>query len=59
VTILKNFLRNLILLAVLGVVIYLVAPEMVSGAAEAYWTILGPIGILLIIVFAIPKKKKR
>ena len=58
-TFLKNFLRNLILIAVLGLVIYLVAPDMVIGVAEAYWTILGPIGLLLIVVFAIPNKRKK
>jgi len=55
---LKGFLRNLVFLAVLGLIIYLIEPEMVKGAFEAYWMILGPIGILLIIVAAIPKKRR-
>lgn len=58
-TFLKNFLRNLFILAVLGLIIYLVAPDIVGEAAEAYLTILGPIGLLFIVVFAIPKKEKK
>ena len=55
---LKGFLRNLAFLAGLGLIIYLVEPEMVTNAFKAYWMILGPIGILLIIVSAIPQKHK-
>ncbi len=55
---LKGILRNLIFLAGLGLLIYLVEPEMVKGAFEAYWMILGPIGILLIVVAAIPQRHK-
>jgi hypothetical protein len=54
---LKNLFRNLILLAVLGLVIYLIEPEMVRGAFQTYWQILGPVGLLIIIVFAIPKRR--
>jgi hypothetical protein len=50
----KGFLRNLVFLAWLGLIICLIEPEMVKGAFEAYWMILGPIGILLIIAAAIP-----
>jgi len=31
---------------------------MVKGAFEAYWMILGPIGILIIIVAAIPQRRR-
>jgi hypothetical protein len=54
---LKGFLRNLAFLAGLGLIIYLIEPEMVTNAFEAYWMILGPIGILLIIVGAIPQRR--
>jgi len=56
---LKGFVRNLLFLAGLGLIIYLIEPEMVKGAFEAYWMILGPIGILLIIVVAIPLRRKK
>jgi len=56
---LKGFVKNLLFLAGLGLIIYLIEPEMVKGAFEAYWMILGPIGILLIIVVAIPLRRKK
>jgi hypothetical protein len=55
---LKGFLRNLALLAVLGFIIYLIEPDMVRQVTEAYWMILGPVGIILVIVAAIPQKRK-
>jgi hypothetical protein len=56
---LKYFFRNLALLAVLVLVIYLIEPEMVGGAFQNYWQILGPVGLLIIIVAAIPKRRSR
>jgi hypothetical protein len=56
---LKGFLRNLLFLAGLGLIIYLIEPEMVKSAFKAYWMILGPIGILIIIVAAIPQRWKK
>jgi hypothetical protein len=56
---LKGFLRNLVSLAGLGLIIYLIEPGMVKSVFEAYWMILGPIGILLIIVAAIPQKRRK
>lgn len=54
---LKDFLRNISLLAGLGLIIYLIEPEMVSQVIKAYWLIFGPIAILLVIVFAIPRTR--
>ncbi|HBH13865.1 MAG TPA: hypothetical protein DDX29_12265 [Clostridiales bacterium] len=54
---LKGFLRNLLFLAGLGLIVYLIEPEMVKGAFEAYWMILGPIGILIIIAAAISQRR--
>jgi len=55
---LKGLLKNLAFFAGLGLIIYLIEPEIMKGAFEAYWMILGPIGILLIIVAAIPQRRK-
>jgi len=54
----KGFSRNLAFLAGLGLIIFLIEPEMVTNAFEAYWMILGPIGILLISIAAIPQKRR-
>jgi hypothetical protein len=55
---LKGFFRNLAFLAGLGLIIYLIKPEMVKGAFEAYWQILGPIGLLIIVIAAIPQRRR-
>jgi len=34
---LKGFLRNLAFFAGVGIIIYLIEPEMVKNAIEAYW----------------------
>ena len=56
---LKGFLRNLALLTVIGIILYLIEPGMVRQVIEAYWLILGPIAIFMVIVFAIPRTKGR
>lgn len=56
---LKGFLRNLALIVGLGVVIYLIEPEMVKSVIEAYWMILGPIAVLFLIIAALPKKTRK
>jgi len=55
---LKGFLRNLALLAGLGLIVYLVEPEMVRQVIEAYWLIFGPIVLLFVVVAAMPKRKR-
>lgn len=55
---LKGFLRNLALLAGLGLIIYLVEPEMVRRVIEAYWLIFGPLALLFVVVAAIPRRKR-
>jgi hypothetical protein len=56
---LKGFFKNLAFFAGVGIIIYLIEPEMVKGAFEGYWQILGPLGLLIIIVAAIPQKLKK
>lgn len=55
---LKDYLRNLALLAFVLVVLLLVSPSMVSQAYNALGMILGPILILVILVAALPRKRR-
>lgn len=55
----KAFLFNLGLVLVFGLVLYMIFPEHVSDIAEAWGAILGPAGILVIVVFALPRKRQR
>lgn len=56
---LKGFLRNLALIVGLGLVIYLMYPDVVKQVLEAYWLILGPIAILFVIGAALPKRRPK
>ena len=56
---LKRFLKNLALILGLGLIIYLMYPDVVKQVLEAYWLILGPIAILFVIGAALPKRQTR
>lgn len=54
---LKGFLRNIALIIGLGIIIYLIEPEMVRQVIEVYRLILGPIAFLFVIIAALPRKR--
>ncbi|HBO33526.1 MAG TPA: hypothetical protein DD636_02095 [Anaerolineaceae bacterium] len=54
----KNFLKNLGLLVVLGVVLLLVAPDMMRQVYDAFGQLFGPLVIVMIIVAALPRRKR-
>jgi len=53
----KNFLRNLFLLLVLGVVVYLISPEIMESVYKAFGQLFGPLAIIMVIVTAIPRRR--
>jgi hypothetical protein len=55
---LKDFLRNLLILVVIGVALYLLYPSMMGQVLQVYGALFGPIAIVLLIVFALPRKKR-
>ena len=55
----KDFLRNLGLLIIIGVVLYFIAPKMMSQVIQLYGALFGPVAILLVIVFALPRRRRR
>ncbi len=54
---LKGFIRNIAILTGIGLIIYLIEPDMVRQVIEAYWLIFGPIALLLLVVAALPQRK--
>lgn len=58
-TFLIDFMINLAFLVGLGVVLFLVAPDMMKQVYDAFGLILGPIAILFVIVKALPQKNRR
>ena len=56
----KNFLRNLVLLGGIGLVLFIVFPDMMSQIFELYGALFGPgLVLLVIIVAALPRRNRR
>lgn len=56
---LKNFLRNLVFLIVIGIVLFLVNPEIMRQMVGFFGQLFGPLAILMIVVGALPRRRKR
>ncbi|PKO00555.1 MAG: hypothetical protein CVU42_03160 [Chloroflexi bacterium HGW-Chloroflexi-4] len=54
----KNLIRNIVILVACGFAIYLVAPSMMSQVYSLFGSFFGPLAIIMIVVLAIPKKRK-
>ena len=55
---LKDLLRNLALLIVIGIVLLIVAPAMMKQVYELFGALFGPMLLILIVVAALPRKKR-
>lgn len=55
---LKDFLRNLLLLIVIVLILFIVFPDMMSQVFQVYGALLGPAAVLVIIVAALPRRKR-
>lgn len=55
----KNFIINLLILISLGVVLFIIFPDLTKQVFQLYGMLFGPIAILLLIVAALPRKKRR
>ncbi|GAP13377.1 hypothetical protein LARV_01130 [Longilinea arvoryzae] len=56
---LKGFLRNLALLILMGVVLFVLFPDIMRQVFGLYGAIFGPLAILFLVVSALPKKSKK
>jgi preprotein translocase subunit SecY len=56
---LKSLLKNLAFLLAIGVVLFILFPNQMSQVFKLYGAIFGPITILILIVAAIPRKKRQ
>jgi len=55
---LKNFLRNLVLLIVIGLGLFLVFPNMMNQVFQLFGMLLGPFALIIIVVAALPNKRR-
>jgi len=56
---LKALLRNLGLLIIIGLVLIVLFPDMMKQIFQLYGGLFGPVALVLIIVAALPLKKRR
>ena len=56
---LKNWLKNLGLLLIIGIILFLMFPAMMKQVFEAYGMIFGPLIFVMILVYSLPRKGKR
>ena len=56
---LKNFLKNLGFLVVIGIVLFFVAPDMMRQVFDAFGQLFGPLAIIMIIVAALPSRRTK
>jgi peptidoglycan/LPS O-acetylase OafA/YrhL len=55
----KDFIRNLMLLVVIGIVLYMLFPDMMRQIFKLYGALLGPVAIVVLVVAALPRKHSR
>jgi hypothetical protein len=56
---LKDFLRNLVLLLIIGLVLFIIFPDTMNQAFQLYAALLGPIAILIVVIGALPRRKRK
>ena len=55
----KDFAINLIVLIGIGVAVLILFPDLTKQVFQLYGMLFGPIAILMLIVVALPRKKRR
>jgi len=56
---LKKFLINLAFLVGLGILLFIIAPDLMKQVFELYGALFGLIAIRFVIVVALPQKRRR
>jgi uncharacterized membrane protein (DUF106 family) len=54
---LKQLMINLALLVGLGIFLYVLYPDMMKGVFDVYGQLFGPVAVVMLLVFALPKRK--
>lgn len=55
---LRDLLRNLAILFVIGLVVFIMFPDIMKQVGEVYSSLFGPLAILMVIVFALPRRRR-
>jgi uncharacterized membrane protein (DUF106 family) len=54
---LKQLMINLALLVGLGIFLYVLYPDMMKGVFDVYGQLFGPVAVVMLVIFALPKRK--
>ena len=55
----KDLLRNLLILAAIGIMLFFLFPDMMRQVFDLYGRLLGPLVIIILVVIALPAKSRR
>ena len=55
---LKDLIRNLGILLVIGLVVFFMYPDLMKQVGEVFGSLFGPLAILMVVVFAIPRRRR-
>jgi drug/metabolite transporter superfamily protein YnfA len=55
---LKTFIRNLALLIIIGIILFILFPEIMGQVYHLYGAIFGPLAVVILLVAAIPRKQR-
>ncbi|MEX2161431.1 MAG: hypothetical protein WD751_05900 [Anaerolineales bacterium] len=56
---LKDLLYNLGLVALAALILYILFPEQAGAMYQMYWMIYGPIILLVLLIYALPGRRRR
>ncbi len=54
-----NLLRNLSIVVILAVILYIIKPEIMAQVFLEYWMYFTPLLLLLVVFLAFPRKRKK
>jgi len=55
----KRFLLNLALLVVIGIVLFILFPDMMRQIFQLYGLLFGPLALVILVVAALPRRSRR
>lgn len=55
---LKDFIRNILLLVIIGVVLFALFPKIMGQVFELYGALFGPLVLIILVVAALPRKRR-
>ena len=55
---LKDLFRNLAILIVIGLVVFFMYPDLMKQVGGVFGSLFGPLAILMVIVFALPRRRR-